>query len=219
MTIDGFAFRYPRECTRCANIPASPTSRLVGLRVEPFLKVGSGLRVMLVGQDPTIARRPDRVKQVLMLNQRNGQLSRWLEGIFGAKNFETITLYATNVVKCTFSNPPSRMLEGGLKFLRPYFGNCGQYLPDEVLGFRPQCVITLGEPAHKLFISLLDNADEIPLEMKSAFTGQFMRVRLQGFEFDYSPCLHIQTFRVAETYGSKVEGFKQGLLAYFDNVE
>ena len=110
---DGFAFGYPRECRRCVNIPAGSTSRPVGLRVEPFLRDGSGLRVMLVGQDPTVARRPDRVKQVLMLNQRNGQLSRWLEGIFGAKNFETITLYATNVVKCTFSNAPSQMLEGG----------------------------------------------------------------------------------------------------------
>ena len=219
MTIDGFAFGYPRECTRCANIPTNPTSHLIGLHVGPFLKSGSGPRVMLVGQDPTIARRPERVKQVLMLDQRNGRLSRWLEGIFGARHFETITLYATNVVKCTFSNLPSRMLEGGLKFLQPYFGNCGQYLPGEVLSFQPRCVITLGEPAHRLFASLLDNANEIPPDMKSAFTGKFVRARLQGFEFDYSSCLHVQTFRVAEKYGSKVEAFKQGLLAYFDNTE
>jgi len=217
--IDGFAFGYPGECKRCANIPANPASRLTGLQVGPFLKNGSGLRVMLVGQDPTIARKPERVKQVLMLDERNGQLSRWLESLFGAENFKSITLYATNVVKCTFSAPPSRMLEGGLRFLQPYFDHCRAYLVGEVLGFRPHCVIVLGEPAHKLFVSILDNADEIPTEMKHSFTWKFMRARLQGFEFDYSPCLHIQTFRVAEKYGMKVEGFKQALRAYFDNME
>jgi uracil-DNA glycosylase len=216
---DCFEFGYPNECVRCANIPVQLASQRIGLRVDPFLKEGSGLRVMLVGQDPTVTRQPERVKRVLMLDEQNGQLSRWLEGIFGARYFESITLYATNVVKCTFSRPPSQMPEGGLNFLQPYFSNCAHYLPTEVLSFQPQCVITLGEPAHRLFISLLENANEISPRMKNAFTGRFVRARLQGFEFDYSPCLHIQTFRVAETYGVKVESFKQGLHAFFDNLE
>ena len=51
--------------------------------------------------------------------------------------------------------------------------------------------------------------------MKKAFTGDFVRAKFRGIEFDYSPCLHIQTFRVAETYGDRVERFKVGMRAYF----
>ena len=69
-----------------------------------------------------------------------------------------------------------------------------------------------------LFVSLLDNSSEMSKEMKNAFTGRFVRARLHGFEFDYSPCLHIQTFRVAEKYGAKVEDFKRSLLTYFDKT-
>jgi uracil-DNA glycosylase len=206
---DNFAFGYPRECSWCANVLANSGSQLTGLQVAPFLKNGTGLRVMLVGQDPTISRNPERVKQVLMLDQENGQLSRWLRGIFGPKNFTSIALYATNAVKCSFTNPPSSVPGGGRKFLEPYFRHCRQHLSSEVLGFRPKCVLTLGEPAHALFLSILDNANEMSLQMKEAFTGKFVRARLQGFEFDYSSCLHIRTFRVAEQYGTKVEQFKQ----------
>ena len=46
----------------------------------------------------------------------------------------------------------------------------------------------------------------------------FSRVRFQGIEFDYSPCLHISTFRVAEAYGRPVETFKRELQRYFDNA-
>ena len=172
---------------------------------------------MLIGQDPTVAQKPDRVKEVLMLDEPNGQLSRWLKGIFGIHNFQSVTLYATNVVKCTFSSPPSRMLGGGLRFLKPYFQHCQQYLPREVLKFRPDCVITLGEPAHAMFASLLDNSNEIAPKMKNAFKGALVRASLRGFEFDYSPCLHIQTYRVAEKYGARVESFKQSLLDYLSS--
>lgn len=216
---NSFAFGYPRECRRCANVPANSASRIAGLHVKPYLRNGVGLRVMLVGQDPTITRKPERVKQVLMLDQKNGQLSRWLENVFGAENFKSITLYATNAVKCSFRNPPSRFPKGGLKFLEPYFKNCQQHLSGEVLAFQPQCVITLGEPTHTFFVSILDNANEMSPQMKNAFGGKFVRARLQGFEFDYSPCLHIQTFRVAEKYGAKVEAFRKGIRAYFDSAE
>jgi hypothetical protein len=51
----------------------------------------------------------------------------------------------------------------------------------------------------------------MPERMQTAFTGQFVLARLDGFEFDYSLCLHIQTFRVAETYGEGVVAFRRGL--------
>ena len=209
--IDNFLFGYPKQCLRCTNF--SPNG--VELRVVPHFKQGGNLRVMLIGQDPTIFNQPERVKEVLMLNEPNGQLTRWLKEIFGAENFQAVTLYATNLVKCSFVKPPSTSAEGGLNFLKPYFDNCKEYLANELLNFKPDCVLTLGEPAHKLFITLLDNRSDIPDSMKTAFTGQFIRAQFKGFEFDYSPCLHIKTFRVAEVYGEGVQRFKQGISSYF----
>ncbi len=47
--------------------------------------------------------------------------------------------------------------------------------------------------------------------MQQAFTGEFSEVSIGGVSFDYTPCLHIQGFRVAETYGPRVDAFKRGL--------
>lgn len=213
---DSFSFGYPEQCTKCASISPNLHCQLVGLKVGPFIQQGGGLKVMLIGQDPTIFRKPERVKKALMLDQPNAQLKCWLKDLFGDRNFQSLTLYATNLVKCTYSAPPSTAPGGGLEILRPYFENCREYLVEELLTFQPRVVLTLGEPTHQLFVSLLDNRDVIPDNMQKAFTGQFTKARFKGFEFDYSPCLHIKTFRVAEVYGEKVQAFKRGVLAYFD---
>lgn len=208
MTDDSYSFGYPRQCNRCAAF----STCTVSLQVAPYYRSGDGLRLMLIGQDPTIRRKAERVKHVLMLDQTNGQLSRWLKTLFGAKRFEALTLYATNLVKCTLGVVPSNATSGGLKFLKPYFENCRTYLVQEIKQFKPDVVLTLGEPAHILLAEQIDNGKNIPQSMKQSFTGQFFRVKLDDVEFDYSPCLHIQTFRVAETYGDRVKLFKTGLL-------
>jgi uracil-DNA glycosylase len=208
-----YDFGYPEQCTKCDSF----VKHGFNLRVAPYLKENGGARLMLVGQDPTIFNDPERVKHVLMLDDANGQLSRWLRNLIGHQGFDSLTLYATNIVKCTFTTPPSTMREGGLKFLQQYFHNCRNYLIDEVAKFRPSCILTLGEPTHKLFVSLLDNRSEIPTTMQGAFTGQFIKAHLNGVEFDYSPCLHIKTFRVAEVYGENVKVFKDRIKEYFTN--
>jgi len=205
-----YSFGYPTQCTRCASLSKAKVS----LRVGPYFKEGDKVRAMLIGQDPTIYRRPERVRCVLMLDQPKGALSRWLrEEVFGKNYFDSLTLYATNLVKCAFHEPPSRL--GGLKLLRPYFHNCKDHLAKEISGFQPTLVLTLGEAAHKLFITTLDNRDDVAGRMKDAFTGEFVRAKLRGIEFDYSPCLHIKTFRVAKTYGDRLKNFERGLEAYF----
>ena len=174
--------------------------------------------MMLVGQDPTVRKKPERVKHVLMLDEPSGQLSRWLRDLFGPNKFERLTIYATNVVKCSFSKPPSDFDEGGLAFLSPYAEVCKQYLGREVGAFQPDLVLTLGEPSHKLFRYVLDRPDVVGEDMKEAFTGLFVRASIGGVAFDYSPCLHIQTFRVAETYGKRVDSFRAGLSQRLRNV-
>jgi uracil-DNA glycosylase family 4 len=166
---------------------------------------------MLVGQDPTVRKFPERVSHVLMLDQPNGQLSRWLRGLLGDA-YDRATVYATNVVKCSFSHPPSEMDPGGLAFLRPYAKNCRSYLAQEIALYKPSLVLTLGEPSHVIFREVLDDPDSVAAEMKNTF-GRFIEVSIDGVEFRYSPCLHIQTFRVAETYGPLMQEFKLGLEA------
>lgn len=209
--MDEYSFGCPKQCTRCASL-YQVQARLV----PSYFKEGGEPKLMLIGQDPTIRRKRDRVKHALMLDDPNSQLSRWLrEEVFGRNNFNSLTLYATNLVKCSLQEPPSGARQGSLRFLRPYFENCKGYLLDEIPKFRPALVLTLGETAHKLFITTLDNRDDIADRMKDAFTGAFVRAKFRGMEFDYSPCLHIQTFRVADTYGDRLRRFKRALAAYF----
>lgn len=198
-------FGYPIECKKCH------TFSDCSLNVKPYYKQGGDKRLMLIGQDPTIFGKQERVKKVLMLDDPNSNLSRWLRGMFGRDRFNDLTIYATNLVKCTFSKPPSLSNGGGLRFLKPHFQNCKEHLKSEIQQFQPTLVMTLGEPAHVLFRSLLEEPDKIHGDMKNAFTGDFVPLTVGRVEFSYSPCLHIKTFRVAETYGERVGKFKESL--------
>jgi len=210
MDQDKYKFGYPKNCTLCHSF--DPTIRLT---VKPHYKTGSQTKIMLIGQDPTIFKDPDknRVKEVLMLDQENGQLKRWLRNFIGSKNFEQSEIYATNLIKCTFPTPPST--RGKEEVLAPYFNCCEQHLLKEIENYRPTVVLTLGEPAHKLFLTKIQSDEIIATAMNKAFTGKFYRVKVNSTGFDYSPCLHIKTFRVAETYGDKVKMFKKGIANYF----
>ncbi|HCY77476.1 MAG TPA: hypothetical protein DHV28_16290 [Ignavibacteriales bacterium] len=201
---------YPQTCNKCIS-SNDCLEKMVALNVEPFYQQGNDYRLMLIGQDPTIFVEKERVKQVLMLDEPNGQLRRWLENLFGKEIFNNFTIYATNVVKCTFPKPPSTY--GGKHFLKPYFENCKNYLEQEVLYFRPNLILSFGEPAHRYFSSMFDNSNEIGSTMQSALGNEmkFFKAKIKDCEFSYSPSLHIKTFRVAETYGKRIENFKYAL--------
>jgi uracil-DNA glycosylase len=204
-------YGYPLCCNRCTKLDDKPR-RLE--QIEPYHKDGSAFKLMLIGQDPTIFDSPERVNTVLMLNEtsgRNGQLRKWLETeIIGKANFENVEIYATNLVKCQFSKPPSQSNEK--KFLAIRFENCKSYLYSEIERYRPTLVLTFGEPAHLLFSKELEViSGQLKSGMKNDFNGTFIRAKINNTEFEYSPCLHIKTFRVAETYGDSVKGFKSKL--------
>lgn len=207
MIIDSLKYGYPNSCHSCDQLPSK-----LKLQVSPFFKEGNSFRLMLVGQDPTIFNDSSRVNKVLMLDENNGQLNRWLKNIF-KNNFDEITIYATNIVKCTFDKPPSTY--GGKKYLKNYFENCKTYLMSEIRNYRPNLLLSLGEPAHLFIRDILTNSDEVGSTMQSAFNGNFIKAKVGDVEFDYSPCLHIKTFRVAEVYGDSVNIFKKSLLKYF----
>lgn len=211
--MDNYSFGYPKECTRCESV------HILGLRVKPYYRhTSNGENVMLIGQDPTIYNEKIPVEYVLMLNQSSGQITKWLrEEVFGLAIYDlydSLTLYATNLIKCSLKSPPAATKQGKA-VIKNCFQNCKYYLIEEVKKFQPGLVLTFGEPAHEMFTSLFDNKNGFSGSMHNDFTGGFSRVRLSNFEFDYSPCLHIKTFRVADVYGERVAKFKKGVADYF----
>ncbi len=143
-------YGYPLECNECAIFESKPKNIS---KIDPFYKTGKGLKLLLIGQDPTIFDAPGRVNTVLMLNEtkgRNGQLRKWLEKeLFGIENFNKIEIYATNLVKCQFNLPPTLSKGGALKFLKPRFNLCKKHLAKEIENFNPDVILTLGESTHK----------------------------------------------------------------------
>lgn len=114
-------YGYPIECSDCNTFLSKPK----GIeRIDPYHKTGDKLKLLLIGQDPTIFDEPERVNTVLMLNEtkgKNGQLRKWLEKeLFGKENFDNIEIYATNLVKCQFDQPPTTRYEGALESIK-YF--------------------------------------------------------------------------------------------------
>ena len=202
-----YKFGYPEQCDQCKNLPYIKLK----LPTPYYNKITSNTKVMLIGQDPYIYRDPDRVGCVLMLNEERGALRRWLKDVLGETIFQEVELYATNVVKCPVKRDSSISLKGILSLLQPCFNNCKGYLITEIANFRPAIALTFGEPAHKLFTSILDNRDSVRDSMKEAFTGKFVNASVRNASFQYSPCLHIKTYRVAETYGDQVKKFQHNL--------
>ncbi len=209
--IDAFQFGYPRSCNLCNE--GSNDIQNVTLNVEPFYEPKDGFRLMFVGQDPTIYNDPQRVKKVLMLDEPNGQLRRWLNTIFMKEKLDNISIYATNIVKCTFPNPPSTYKRK--HFLRPYFENCKSYLIKEIIQYKPDFLMSFGEPAHRYITSLFDESSQISEKMNESFGKGLFEVTISGYKFKYSPSLHITTFRVAEVYGEKVLKFKREIKELF----
>jgi uracil-DNA glycosylase len=209
-------FGYPRACERCRDLSEAQ----IGLTARPFYQAGPGAeaggrRLMLIGQDPTIVKDAQRVRAVLMLDDPKSQLRRWLEDLLGIGTFATLTIYATNVVKCSLQIPPSRRPEGALNYLTPFFANCKDYLRQELLAFQPDLVLAFGASAHQLFLGLLEGTVP-PARMREAFGAKLYSVSVGGLVFKYAPCLHITTFRVAQGYGDAVREFRRTILAWGD---
>jgi len=203
--INNGPFGYPSGCNDCASLEKCEFATMPHIRENPGKK-----KLMLIGQDPTIRDRTKKVEEVLMLNKKGSQLYRFINDIF-ADNFQ---IYATNVVKCKLSEKLFDRTEGGYKFLKPYFDKCKKYLMIEIATYKPDFIITLGESAHQLFCELIDKSTPINRKMKTAFDGTFKKIRIRDLETDYSPLLHIKTYRVAITYGDKVKAFNYVIKNY-----
>lgn len=133
------------------------------------------LRLMPVGQDPTIPRRPQRVRHVRMAGEPSGQLFRWLRRLLG-DSYDRATIHPTNVVKCSFLRPPSDLDLSALDALRAYARNCRHLLAQEVARCAPSLVPTIGESSHLIFLGALDSPALVGDALQPALTGQLLAV-------------------------------------------
>lgn len=113
----------------------------------PMPFVGSGpIKLVIVGQDPTIGSKKGRHKitQVLMLD-RGGSLKSFLQDVcaqLGVKLEDNV--YATNVCKNFFTDPPRNIKD--VKVVKESGGTWLPILRDELALFPETPILTLGEP-------------------------------------------------------------------------
>lgn len=115
--------------------------------VPPFK--GSGvIKLIVLGQDPTISKGKENVTCTLNLD-KGGPLKTYIEGICSGLGITLDNLYATNLFKYFYTKCPSKTPEVLAAHLKPNL----ELLKRELAEY-PDCpVITLGQPVLQLLTS------------------------------------------------------------------
>jgi uracil-DNA glycosylase family 4 len=186
---------FPTDCDIC--VRAKINAHLFGGSLELNLRPvkGANPSVMLVGQDPTIAK--GKICSVLDLENKNSSLYKYVVGeILQPTGIKIDNIYGTDLVKCRFPNNQtpkiiSKSRDITIKeFLTPFFLNCRQWLFQEIRDFHPKIVISFGEPAHQLLLEQF--SWDVPSGMRDAF-GCVYGVSVFGNNIYYAPCIHINS--------------------------
>lgn len=118
------------------------------LPVPPF-KVSNEIKLIIIGQDPTIRKEERRIKIDTTLNlDKSGALKTYIEKICKILEIEIANIYATNVFKYFYTIPPADTLE----ILQDHLAPNLRLLNDEIHLYKQVPTITLGEPVLKLLI-------------------------------------------------------------------
>ncbi|MBR4452731.1 MAG: hypothetical protein IKS33_00560 [Bacteroidales bacterium] len=118
--------------------------------VPPFNKAGKDIRLVIIGQDPTIRNEEQRKHISVTLNlDKSGSLKKYVEEICSGLNISLSNVYATNVFKYFYTKPPAQTFEVLEKHLSPNL-----ILLEKELSNYPNCpIIILGEPVLKLLVN------------------------------------------------------------------
>ena len=118
------------------------------LPVTPF-KINSEIKVIIIAQDPTIQQKKSRQKIDITLNlDKNGALKNYVEKICKNLNVKIENIYATNLFKYFYTQPPEKTLNVLKKHLEPNL----KLLIDELDMFGDVPILTLGDPVLKLLV-------------------------------------------------------------------
>ena len=104
---------------------------------------GSDIKLIIIGQDPTIKNEKQRAKIKSTLNlDKDGALKRYVEQICIGLGISINNVYATNIFKYFYSEPPAKTFDVLKKHLSPNL----RLLNKELSAFPNIPVLTLGEP-------------------------------------------------------------------------
>lgn len=127
----------------------NPISKDSGF-VLPFNKDGKDIKLIIIGQDPTIKNVERRKGITTTLNlDKSGALRRYVEEICNGLNISLSNVYATNVFQYFYTIPPAQTFEVLEKHLSPNL-----VLLEKELSNYPNCsIVSLGEPVLKLLVN------------------------------------------------------------------
>jgi len=113
----------------------------------PPYKGNSAIKLIVLGQDPTIQNIESRKQIKITLNlDREGSLKIYLSKICDGIGITLDNIYATNIFKYFYTNPPAETLD----ILRKHLANNIDVLNEELKPYPNVPVITLGEPVLEL---------------------------------------------------------------------
>ncbi|NLV95321.1 MAG: Uracil DNA glycosylase superfamily protein [bacterium ADurb.Bin157] len=117
------------------------------LPVPPYWPANKSIKVILVGQDPTIRNRMQRSKMKCTLNlDRHGPLKSYVNIIMRGLGVSEDQIYATNLFKYFYTAPPAVTIDVLEKHLLPNM----ELLKKELQLFPEAIVIILGQPILRL---------------------------------------------------------------------
>lgn len=172
--------------------------------------MGKNPQVMLVGLNPTSMKELP-VQCVFALDNSEFSIYKFIvDKILTPSGLRLGDIYATNLVKCTFSKDKSgqyqepRRISKGVQgksdnerlrnFLFPFFQRCEQYFEADVSEIAPKILISFGDVTHHLIVEEYGlDSQGVAKAMKEAFDKGYP-VNLFGLNIVYFPCIRQKAF-------------------------
>lgn len=162
--------------------------------VEPF-KISDDIKLIIIGQDPTVKNPQSRrfIKKTLNLDKPGGNLKYYIENtICRGFGIDLHNVYATNIIKYFYHEPPARTPEILTRHLELNLN----LLRNEVIAYPNVPVITLGEPVLKMLSN--NNYDKVRKYWdfhKGTSGHNFMKCTENGLERPFYPFPHQPSYR------------------------
>lgn len=128
------------------------------LELVPPFKVSDDIRLIIIGQDPTVKNQLRRkyIKKTLNLDKSGGSLRNYIEKVIcKALDIDLNNVYATNIFKYFYETPPARTPDVMYKHLDMNL----MLLRNEINAYPDVPVISLGEPVLQMLSK--DNYDKV----------------------------------------------------------
>lgn len=121
----------------------------IGLLPVPPFKIGNDIKLIIIGQDPTIRNSSQRGNIDSTLNlDKLGSIKKYIEQICQLLEVNFEQIYATNIFKYFYKSPPADTFE----ILQAHLSPNLRLLKKEISEFSEAIIVTLGEPVLKLLV-------------------------------------------------------------------